>query len=60
MILTINAESFLNFLNPTGYVMHQQVQHSTTLYSVHPVLMFFVFILKQRLVPFASQTDWFL
>jgi len=34
----------INLLNPTGYVMHQQVQHSTTVRSAHTVFMCFVFI----------------
>jgi len=33
-----------NLLKPIGYMMHQQVQHSTTVRSAHTVFMCFVFI----------------
>jgi hypothetical protein len=33
-----------NLFKPTGHVMHQQVQHSTTVRSAHTVFMCFVFI----------------
>jgi hypothetical protein len=36
-----------NLFRPTGYVMHQQVLHSTTVYSAHTVFMCFVFIWEQ-------------
>ena len=39
--------TLLNTLKPTGYVMHQQVLHSTTVRSAHTVFMCFVFILEQ-------------
>jgi hypothetical protein len=40
---------FINFLKPTGCLMHQQVLHSKMLHSVHTVLVFmrFVFISEQ-------------
>jgi len=38
------AGILLKLLQPTGYVMHQQVQHSTTVRSAHTVFMCFVFI----------------
>jgi hypothetical protein len=34
----------INFLKPTGHVMHQQVENSTTVRSAHTVFMCFVFI----------------
>jgi hypothetical protein len=37
----------VNLLKPTGYVMHQQVWHSTIVCSVHTVFMCFVFIWEQ-------------
>jgi hypothetical protein len=40
------AQSF-ELLKPTGHVMHQQVQHSTTVRSAHTVFMCFVFISEQ-------------
>jgi hypothetical protein len=36
--------SAFNLLKPTGYVIQQQVQHSTTVRSAHTVFMCFVFI----------------
>ena len=36
-----------NLLKPTGHVMQQQVQHSTTVRSAHTVFMCFVFIWEQ-------------
>jgi hypothetical protein len=39
---TLNA--VLDLVKPTGYVMHQQVQSSTTLRFAHTVLICFVFI----------------
>jgi len=33
-----------NILKPTGHVMYQQVQHSTTVSSAYIVFMCFVFI----------------
>jgi len=38
---------FINFLKPTGYVMHQHVQHSRILRSAHAVFVCFVFIWEQ-------------
>jgi hypothetical protein len=40
-------EKSFNLLKPTGYVMHQQVQHSTTVRSAHTVFMCFVSICEQ-------------
>jgi hypothetical protein len=37
----------LNLLKPTGYLMHQHVQHSTTVHSAHTVFMCSVFISEQ-------------
>ena len=37
----------LNLLKPTGYVMHQQVQHSRIVRSAHTVFICFVFIWEQ-------------
>ena len=37
----------INLLKPTGYVMHHQVQHSTTVRSAHTVFMCLVFISEQ-------------
>ena len=36
--------SIINLFKPTGYVMHQQVQQSTTVRSTHTVFTCFVFI----------------
>jgi len=36
-----------NLSKPTGYVMHQQVQHSTIVHSAHTVFICFVFISEQ-------------
>jgi len=47
MIIIIIIEFFIiNLLKPTGYVMHQQIYHSTTVRSAHTVFMCFVFILR--------------
>ena len=34
----------INLLKPACYVMHQQLEHSTTVRSAHTVCMCFVFI----------------
>ena len=39
--------AWLNFLKPTGYVMHQQFNISTIVSSAHTVFMCFVFIWEQ-------------
>jgi len=41
-------------LKAIGYVMHQQVKHSTIVRSAHTAFMCFVFIWEQRLVPLTS------
>jgi len=38
------AVLILNLLKPTGYMMHQPFQHSTTVRSARTVFMCFVFI----------------
>ena len=64
----------INLLQPTAYVMHQQVFHSTDLRSVHAVLMFCIYLrtnsdlchLQHKLIGFCSRnekclqrgTDW--
>ena len=37
----------VKLLKPTGHVMHQMVQHSTTVRSAHTVFMCFVFICEK-------------
>jgi len=37
----------VNLAKPTGYMMHQPVQHSNTVNSAHTVFMCFVFISEQ-------------
>ena len=52
---------WINLLNPTGHVMHQQF-YIQQLY-VLPTLYLCVLYLsenKQRLVPLTAGTDWFL
>jgi hypothetical protein len=34
----------INLSKPTGYIMHQQVKHSTTVRSAHTVFICFLFI----------------
>jgi hypothetical protein len=36
--------SLINLLKPTGYMMHQQVQHSRTVGSAHTEFMFFIYL----------------
>jgi hypothetical protein len=38
------VSSIINHLKPTGYVMYQQVKHSTIVHSAHTVFMRFVLI----------------
>jgi len=42
-----NFVALVNLFKPTGYVMHQQVWHSTIIRCVHTVFMCFVFIWEQ-------------
>jgi hypothetical protein len=37
----------INFLKPTGYLMHQQIWHSKSVHSTRTVFMCFIFILEQ-------------
>jgi hypothetical protein len=39
-----------NISNPNGYLMHQQVEHSKIVRSVHTVFMRFVFISGQTAI----------
>jgi hypothetical protein len=58
---TLGLINRLNLLNPTGHVMHQQLNFQQ-LYAL-PTLYLCVLYLsenKQRLVPLTAQTDWFL
>ena len=64
-IMWINLQqgkwTFINLLNPTGHVMHQQF-NIQQLYAL-PTLYLCVLYLsenRQRLVPLTAQTDWFL
>ena len=65
---------FINLLNPTGYVMHQQVEQSTIVRSAHAVFMFCIYLrtnsdlrhLQHKLIGFYNRdekclqrgTDW--
>ena len=58
---TVIVQIKLKLLNPTGHVMHQQF-NIQQLYAL-PTLYLCVLYLsenKQRLVPLAALTDWFL
>ena len=48
----------INLLKPTGYVMHQQVWHSTIVRSAHNVFMCFVFVWKQRATCATYSINW--
>jgi len=48
----------VNLLKPTGYVMHQQVNHSTTVRSAHTVFMCFVFIWEQTSTCATYSINW--
>jgi len=50
--------SFINLLKPTGYVMHQPVQHSTIVRSAHTVFMCFVFIWEQTATCATYSINW--
>jgi len=43
----ISSFPSINLSQPTGYVMHQQVSHTTIVHSAHAVFMCFVFICEQ-------------
>jgi hypothetical protein len=51
----------INFLNPTGHVMHQQfnIQQLYVLPTLY-LCVLYLSVNKQRLVPLTAQTDWFL
>jgi hypothetical protein len=54
-----NVEFFnVNLLKPTGYVMHQQVQHSIIVLSAHTVFMCFVFIWEQTATCAIYSINW--
>ena len=59
---TPNLTRMINLLKPTGYVMHQQVQHSTIARSAHTRYKYVMYLSqnKQRLLPYTTKTDWFL
>ena len=48
----------INLLKPTGYVMHQQFIHSTTVRSAHTVFMCFVFIWEQTATCATYSINW--
>ena len=48
----------INHLMPTGYMLHQQVQHSTTVRSAHTVFVCFVFIWEQTATCATYSTNW--
>jgi hypothetical protein len=52
---------FVNFLKPTGYVMHQQfnIQQPYALSTLY-LCVLYLSENKQRLVPVTSYIDWFL
>jgi hypothetical protein len=43
-LTTPPSSAKVNLLKPTGYGMHQQVEHSTTVPSAHTVFMCFVLV----------------
>ena len=45
-------------LNPTGYMIHQPVKHSTTVRSAHTVFMCFVFIWEQTATCATYSINW--
>ena len=63
-VLTVNlqmpgtAENPINLLKPTGYVMHWQVQHSTTVRSAHTAFMCFVFISEETATCATYSINW--
>jgi len=48
----------INLLQPTGYVMHQQIWHSTIVRSAHTVFMCFVFIWEQTATCATYTINW--
>jgi len=48
----------INLLKPTGYVMHQQFNISTTVRSAHTVFMYFVFIWEQTATCATYNINW--
>jgi len=48
----------LHLLKPTGYVMHQQVWHSTIVRSAHTVFMCFVFIWEKTATCATYTINW--
>jgi len=55
---SLNKAVCASSLKPTGYVMHQQVQHSTTVRSAHTVFMCFVFIWEQIATCASCTINW--
>ena len=58
IVNTQNLGICFNLLKPTGYVMHQQVLHSTTVRCVHAVFMCFVFIWEQTATCATYSINW--
>jgi hypothetical protein len=54
----VQTKMQFNVLKPTYYVMHQQVQHTTTVRSVHTVFMCFVFISEQTATCATYSINW--
>ena len=48
----------IKLLKPARYVMHQHVQHSTTVRSAHTVFMCFVFIWEQTATCATYRINW--
>ena len=45
-IICSEIHKLIKLLKPNGYMMHHQVQHSTTVVSAHTVFICFVFVLE--------------
>jgi len=58
MHIYLRNTAVFNLLKPTGYVMHQQIYHSTTVRSAHTVFMCFVFIWEQTATCATYSINW--
>jgi hypothetical protein len=61
LLILISPRTFLNFLKPTGYVMHKQF-NIQQLYALSTLYLCVLYLSenKQRLVPHITLTDWVL
>jgi len=58
VVINVASKVDIDLLKPTGYVMHQHVEHSTAIRSAHTVFMCFVSIWEETATCATYSINW--